>query len=78
MTTKVFRLQNSLVVIISSFPEMVRLMEYAHIHLFLEWASLLSGNKVLVEVDDSISLIVGDPQEILDQKLKLNQSNYHL
>jgi hypothetical protein len=35
----------------------------------LEEVAVQAGRKVLIEVDDNISLIVVDPQEILDQQL---------
>jgi hypothetical protein len=35
----------------------------------LEEVAVRAGCKVLLEVDESILLIVGDPQQILDQQL---------
>jgi hypothetical protein len=36
----------------------------------LETVTERSGHKVLIEVDDNISLIVGDPEGILDWQMK--------
>ncbi len=36
----------------------------------LEEVAVHAGCKVLLEVDESILLIVGDPQQILDQQLR--------
>jgi hypothetical protein len=38
-------------------------------HLSLEEFSVRAGHEVLIEVDDNPSLIVGDPQAILDLQL---------
>jgi hypothetical protein len=39
----------------------------------LEEVIVRAGHKVLMEVDDSILLIVGDPQGIFDQQLRPHQ-----
>jgi hypothetical protein len=49
---------------------MVRPIKWANICQSLEEVTLHAGHEVLMGVDDSISLIVGDPQWILDQLLR--------
>jgi hypothetical protein len=49
---------------------MVRPIEKAPICLSLEEVTVRAGHKVLMEVDDNISLIVGNPQGISDQQLR--------
>ncbi len=46
------------------------LIEKAHIHMSLEQVTMRAGRKVLMYVDNNILLIVGDPQGILNQKLR--------
>jgi hypothetical protein len=43
---------------------MVGQIEYAPISMSLEEVAACSSHKVLMEVDNSILLIVGDPQKI--------------
>jgi hypothetical protein len=50
-----------------NFPRMARPIEKASIHLSLAEVTLKPAHKVLIEVDDNISLIVGDQLGILDQ-----------
>ena len=50
-----------------SFPRMARPIEKASTCLSLAEVALKPAHKVLMEVDDNISLIVGDPLWILDQ-----------
>jgi hypothetical protein len=52
-----------------SFPEMVWSIEWHPIHPYLEDVIILAGHEVLMEVDDYILLIVGNPQGILDHLL---------
>jgi hypothetical protein len=42
----------------------------------LEEVAMHAGRKVFMEINDSISLIVGDPQGILDQHRMPPQSTY--
>jgi hypothetical protein len=49
---------------------MGRPIEYSPIHLSLEQVAVQASRKVLVEFDDNILLIVGDPQWILDEHLR--------
>jgi hypothetical protein len=44
-------------------------MEVAPIHLSLDDIIVRAGHKILIEINNYISQIVGDPQGILDQQL---------
>jgi hypothetical protein len=50
---------------------MVRPIEEASIRLPMEEVAVRAGHKVLMEVDKSISPIIGNPQGILDHCLRL-------
>jgi hypothetical protein len=54
---------------------MVRPIKYAPIRPSLEEVAVHAGHEVLMEVNDNISLITGDPQGILDQHLWPNLIN---
>jgi hypothetical protein len=41
----------------------------------LEEVAVYASHKVLVEVEDNMSLIVADPRRILDQQLRPHQSH---
>jgi hypothetical protein len=41
----------------------------------LEDVPVRAGHKVLMEADDNILMIIGDPQGILDQQLRLRPIN---
>ncbi len=58
-----------------SFLGMVRQIEQATIHLFLEEVAVCADHKVSGEVGDNFLLIVGDPQGIIDQQLGPDQMN---
>ncbi len=49
-----------------SFSAKVSPIEYAPMHLSFEEVAVLAGLKVSMEVVNNISLIVGEPQGILD------------
>ncbi len=51
----------------TSFPRIIRPIEYAPIRLSMKEVAVCAGRKVSMEVDDNILLIVGDPQLIFDQ-----------
>ncbi len=53
-----------------SFSRKIRTIEQAPICLSLEEVAEHAGHEVLVKVGDHISLIVGNRQGILDQKLR--------
>ncbi len=52
----------------AEFPRLVMPIEWAPIHLSMEEVTVSAGHEVLT----FISLIVGDPQGILDHHIKLN------
>jgi hypothetical protein len=52
------------------FPRMVRPLRYSPIHLSLEEVTVHAGHNVLMEVDNKISLIIGDPRGIIDQQVR--------
>jgi hypothetical protein len=51
---------------------MVRPIEKAPICLSLEEVTVRASHEVMMEVDDNILLIVGDPHGILDQHIRLH------
>ncbi len=59
-----------------SFLGMVRLIEYASVHLPMEEVAVHAGREVLMEVDDNILLIVGDPQGISVEQLRPHPNHF--